>query len=105
MECKFFWHPQFKSKMTDMDFNNIFYLTQYMQSIINPTCNQYKKLLRYFTLLSFHTKSCVYFTCQHILIPTCHTLRARKHVARGHYMKLLLLLLSHFSRVQLCATP
>ena len=48
MECKFFWHPQFKSKMTDMNFNNIFYLTQYMQSIINPTCNQYKKLLSYF---------------------------------------------------------
>ena len=64
MECKFFWHPQFKSKMTDMDFNNIFYLTQYMQSIINLTCNQYKKLLRYFTLLSFHTKSCVNFYCR-----------------------------------------
>ena len=88
-----------------MNFNNIFYLTQYMQSIINPTCNQYKKLLSYFTLLSFHTKSCVYFTCQHIPIPTCHILRARKHVARGHFMRLLLLLLSHFSRVWLCATP
>ena len=67
MGCKFSWQPQFESKTTDMNFSNIFYLTQYVQSIINPTCNQYKKLLRYFTLLSFHTKSCVYFTGQHIL--------------------------------------
>lgn len=78
-------------KKDTINFNNIFYLTQYGQNTIILTCKQYRKSLRCFTLffIARVLESCIYFTFMaHVNSDKAHLNCSKPHVPSGSHIGL-----------------
>ena len=56
----------------EINLNNIFYLTWYIQNIITSTYNQYKKVLRYLLFNRKSLESSMYLHLHHVSVWTSH---------------------------------
>ena len=72
-----------QKKLGEISFSNIFYLTQHMQNVVISIWNQYKNLLRHFTIsflvLNLQNAVCV-LHLQHISIWTSHIQMLNNHM-------------------------